>query len=81
MNSLLMKHKPKDVDAEKWKQTWENSHYILEPLAKALQEMIESRTSVNPKDFDCPNHYAKLAYQLGEKSSLEFVLGLLPKTN
>ena len=34
--------------------------------------------NIKKDDFDCPNHYAKLSYQMGQTKMIEFVLSLLP---
>ena len=79
MNSLLMKHRPSDITPDEWAKLWDNSSYTLEPLAKVLKELKSTVEDVKPDDFDCPNHYAKLAYEAGQKAILNKVLGLLPE--
>lgn len=78
MNSLLMKHKPKDTTPEKWLEHWENAAYTLEPLAKVLIEMKKELGKVKRDDFDTPNHYAKLVSELAQLETIDRILGLLP---
>jgi hypothetical protein len=79
VNSLLMKHRPKDMPKEKWEQTWASMGGSLEPLADTLREMAEGLGDVHPTDFDCPNHYAKLVYEQTRKQVLLDILEMLPK--
>jgi hypothetical protein len=39
---------------------------------------MATNNRVSKDDFDCPNHYAKLAYQAGYSNALEMVKDLLP---
>jgi hypothetical protein len=73
-----MSYKPKDCSNEDWLKLWGNSHYVLQPLADLLMSRIKIAEVVKPTDFDCPNHYAKMAYEAGLKAALSDVLGLLP---
>ena len=38
------------------------------------------RNFIKKDDFDCPNHYAKLAYNLGQIKAYEFIMSMLPDT-
>lgn len=79
MNSLLMKHRPKGVDKEKWEGQWAAGADFLQPLADVLKEMVKERHGkVRPDDFDCPNHYAKLVAELAEQQILKQILEMLP---
>lgn len=80
MNSLLAAKRPKDISKEDWEKMWNNSHYLLQPFADVMKAMLESRDTVKGDDFDCPNHYAKLAYELGQKEMLKQLLNILPPT-
>ena len=80
MNSLLAQAKPKDISQEKWVEMWNNSTYLLQPLADVLKKQLDELDKVKGDDFACPNHYAKLAFQAGAKERLKFVLSLLPPT-
>jgi hypothetical protein len=40
--------------------------------------MSSDINSIKKDDFDCPNHYAKLSYQMGQTKMIDFVLSLLP---
>lgn len=57
---------------------WGNSHYLLQPLADFLKVRIKNAELVKPSDFDCPNHYAKMAYEAGAKKAFLEILSLLP---
>lgn len=78
MNSLLANAKPKDISKEKWMEMWNNSHYLLQPLADVIKGLVAELDKVKADDFACPNHYAKLAYQAGGKEKLKLILSLLP---
>lgn len=81
MKSCLLKHKPKDVTSEEFEKTWENIGYSLVALRSLLDELIVANNEVKRADFDCPNHYAKLAFQSGENRAYEFIKSLLPETS
>lgn len=78
MNHLLVKHRPSEVDIDDWKKHWENAAYTLEPLAKALIEMRNELNKIKADDFDCPNHYAKLASQQMQIALINKILEMLP---
>ena len=78
MNSLLAKHRPKDLDKEQWEKVWNNSHPQLQPLANVIKELMTTGNLVKPSDFETPNHYAKLVADLSRKAALQAVLDLLP---
>lgn len=78
MNGILMKHKPKDTDAVKWKEHWNNQTYTLQPLADTLKEWRRELDGINPHDFDTPNHYAKMVYEAAQRQVLDRLLDLLP---
>lgn len=80
MNKLLLNNKPKDSTNEEFTKAWNNSSYVLEALYNTLTTLKEEITSIKKDDFDCPNHYAKLAYNLGQIKAYEFVMSLLPDT-
>lgn len=80
MNKLLLNNKPKDSTNEEFIKAWNNSSYVLEALYNTLTTLKEEITSIKKDDFDCPNHYAKLAYNLGQIKAYEFVMSLLPDT-
>ena len=80
MNKLLLNNKPKDSSNEEFIKAWNNSSYVLEALYNTLTTLKEEITSIKKDDFDCPNHYAKLAYNLGQIKAYEFVMSLLPDT-
>lgn len=78
MNKLLLNNKPKDSTNEEFIKAWNNSSYTLEALYNTLKALKEEINSIKKDDFDCPNHYAKLAYNLGQIKAYEFVMSLLP---
>lgn len=78
MNSLLQHHRPNDISREDWDKTWNNSSYILQPLADVLSILIKDLEEIKNDDFDCPNHYAKLAFKEGTKQAFKKVLDWLP---
>ena len=78
MNSLLLKNRPEDASPEEFKKAWDNSGYVFEALWKTITEWMKENETIRKNDFDCPNHYARLAFQAGLNESLERVIGLLP---
>lgn len=80
MQVVLSRHKPKDISREEFNQLWENAGYTLQPLYKTIQESRSSKESIKENDFDCPNHYAKLAYRAGFIEALDYVCSLLPNS-
>jgi hypothetical protein len=80
MNKLLLNNKPKDISNEKFTEMWNNSGYSLEALYKTLLVMKGELSSIKKDDFDCPNHYAKLAYNLGQEKMIDLIVSMLPET-
>lgn len=78
MNHLLAKYKPVDITAEEWEKLWNNAHYTLEPLANVIQQLINEARTVQRNDFDCPNHYARLAWEGGMQEAYSRILKMLP---
>jgi len=74
MNNLLLKKVKEDKD--KYIQSFNNSSYVFTPIIELLQELVNTCDAVKKEDFDCPNHYAKLAFQAGEKKAYQFLLNL-----
>ena len=79
MNKLLLKCRPSDSSEEEFIKAWENSTYVMEALYKVLLVMRQENEKVKKDDFDCPNHYAKLAYQAGLCAAYDTVLAMLPE--
>lgn len=77
MNQLLLSKRPKDSDKEEFVKAFNNAQYVLEPVQAVLRELIEQNNKVNKDDFNCPNHYAKLAFQAGENKAYDYILSLL----
>jgi len=80
MNKLLLNNKPKDSSNEEFIKAWNNSSYTLEVLYKTLLVLKEEINSIKKDDFDCPNHYAKLAYNLGQTKAFDLIISMLPDT-
>jgi len=80
MNKLLLNNKPKDSTNEEFTKAWNNSSYVLEALYNTLTTLKEEITSIKKDDFDCPNHYAKLAYNLGQSKMIDTVVAMLPES-
>ena len=78
MNTLLMKHKPDDVSKEDFEGLWTNAGYTLRPLYNVILELKQNSQNIKREDFDCPNHYAKLAYEGGLCNAYDKILALLP---
>jgi hypothetical protein len=80
LNTLLIKHKPSDVSKEEFEKTWTNCGYSLRALYKAILELKQNSQNIKREDFDCPNHYAKLAYEGGLCNAYDKIVALLPNT-
>jgi hypothetical protein len=80
MNKLLLNNRPSDSTPEEFKKAWDNSGYVFEALYKTLESFIAQNEDVKKDDFDCPNHYAKLAYQAGLNQAWKQVLDMLPES-
>lgn len=81
INSVLLKNRPKDSSKEDFIRMWDNAGYTLQALNKSISDTKKSFDRVKSDDFDCPNHYAKLAYQAGYVEALTYVLSLLPESS
>lgn len=84
MKITLMANRPigddgKQMEKKEWEMLWERQGYILEPLEKTILTYQAECNTVNHNDFDCPNHYARLAYEAGMREAYRRVLDLLPK--
>lgn len=79
MNIQLMNARPKDTTKEKWTETWDNSAYVLQPLADVLKNKLAALDQVKEEDFAVSNHYALLAYREGRKAEIKALLDLLPE--
>jgi enoyl-[acyl-carrier-protein] reductase (NADH) len=79
MNKLLLNNKPKDSSNEEFIKAWDNSTYVMEALCKTLQSIKDDIGSIKKDDFDCPNHYAKLAYNMGQIKMIDLVISMLPE--
>jgi hypothetical protein len=80
MNKLLLNNKPKDSSNEEFIKAWNNSSYTLEALYKTLLVLKEEINNIKKDDFDCPNHYAKLAFNLGQIRAYDQIISMLPDT-
>lgn len=78
MNKLILNNKPKDTNNEDFIKTWNNSSYVFEVLYKTLLSIQKDLDNIKRDDFDCPNHYAKLAYNLGQSKMIDSVVAMLP---
>ena len=78
MNKYLLKNKPSNTSNEEFEKLWNNSSVSLEALYKTLEDIKAEISSIKKDDFDCPNHYAKLAYNLGQLKMADLVISMLP---
>ena len=78
MNKLLLNNKPKDVTNEEFIKLWNNNGYTLGCLYTTLLMLKEELNNIKKDDFDCSNHYAKLAYNMGQIKNIDFIISLLP---
>jgi hypothetical protein len=80
MNKLLLNNRPKDSSIEEFTKAWNNASYTLEALFVTLKQLQDENEKVNKDDFDCPNHYAKLAYQAGMCKAYDTIIKMLPES-
>lgn len=80
MNKLLLNNKPIDTTNEEFIKLWNNSGYTLQAMYKTLLILKEEINNIKKDDFDCPNHYAKLAFNLGQIKNIDYVISLLPNS-
>jgi len=86
MKTDLTKHieqengKTKAESIKEWEKAWENSRYLLRPLRKMLQEQQEHFDSMKETDFDCANHYAKIAFRAGKRQQIQDLIDMMPKS-
>jgi hypothetical protein len=79
LQQVLLRRKPnKEQTDEKWKEEWESSYVTLEPLYLAILDLVPA-PKIKGTDFDTPNHYAKLAWEQGQRDFAEKILSLFPK--
>ena len=76
----LSKNRPSDLSSEDFEKMWNNLGYSLAPLYTTCQELIGSTLRISGKDFDIPNHYAKIAYEAGRRSAFEEIQKMLPES-
>lgn len=79
MNKTLLQYRPSDIDSKEFVKLWENAAYTLQPMYDMLKEMHDKEGNVKETDFECPNHYAKLAFQAGAKAKIAQILSLFPE--
>ena len=77
MNSLLQKHKPKDITQIEWSKLWNNSTYLLEPLYNALVE-LKGKDALTESDLNKPNLHDRLIWNESKKAILNQILAILP---
>jgi hypothetical protein len=78
MNKLLLNNKPSNTSNEEFVKLWSNSSVSLEALYKTLLQLKEELAVVRKDDFDCPNHYAKLSYNMGQAKMADLIISMLP---
>jgi hypothetical protein len=81
MNTLLSKHRPKEESKEAFEKMWDNLGYGLSALYSTLEELKSQASKIKYDDFECPNHYARLAYEAGKREAYQQVMDLLPESS
>ena len=79
MNNLLASHRPKDISQEAFQKLWENSSYTLEPLYKAIKDLIP-KEKLTTEQLLNPNMYAKMVYDQAQRDISKQILDLFPKS-
>lgn len=86
MKTDLTKHievedgKTRAESIKEWEKAWENSRYLLRPVLAMLKEKSQSFENMKESDFDCPNHYAKVAFRAGKRQEIQELIELMPKS-
>jgi hypothetical protein len=80
MNKLILNNKPNNTTNEEFTKAWDNSSFVFEALYKTLLHIKKEVDNVKREDFDCPNHYAKLAYNAGQSKIIDTIVSMLPET-
>lgn len=78
INSTLLKNKPNSLTKEEFISSWNSIGLSLSALYRTLEELSSTCCSVSREDFDCPNHYAKLAFEAGMVAAYKNILTMLP---
>lgn len=78
MNSLLLKHAPKDIDKDTFEKMWENSSYTLEALFKVIVELAPA-PKIGKEDFALPAFTEKLVYDQARHDLGKTILSMFPK--
>lgn len=78
MNSLIMKHKPKESSRDEFRETWEAGSYVMTPLYNLLTELAQEKETIKEDDFDCPNHYQRMIYREAKRQAYLEIRDLLP---
>ena len=78
MNAQLVRKCPKDTTPEEFKKAWDNASWILQPLCDLLKDRLKNFDKVTEEDLKNPNHYGLLAFRLGKKEEVQYLLSLLP---
>ena len=80
MNKLILNNKPINTTNEEFIKAWNNSSFVFEALYKTLLQIKKEIDNIKREDFDCPNHYAKLAYNSGQSKIIDTIVSMLPET-
>lgn len=80
MNSLIAKYRPEDQSKEDFEKFWEAAGYTFEPVARVLQEMIDSRRALKESDFEGSGAIGIVAFKAGEAAMAQKILDLLPSS-
>lgn len=78
MRANLVNARPKDCSRDDFIKMWNNAGYTLEALKNVIEAAVKSNEGVSSVDFDCPNHYAKLAYKEGKLAAYREILEYMP---
>tara|TARA_R110000868_G_scaffold218220_6_gene468457 strand:- start:1026 stop:1277 length:252 start_codon:yes stop_codon:yes gene_type:complete len=80
MNKLILNNKPINTTNEEFTKAWNNSSFVFEALYKTMLQIKKDIDNIKREDFDCPNHYAKLAYNAGQSKIIDTIVSMLPET-
>lgn len=80
MNKLILNNKPINTTNEEFTKAWNNSGFVFEALYKTMLQIKKDIDNIKREDFDCPNHYAKLAYNAGQSKIIDTIVSMLPET-
>ncbi len=76
MNSLVMKHRPKDTTKEQWEQTWSNSGHVFRTLIEVLKE-VRAKDNITEEELKHPNIHDKLIWDTSNRRTIDMIISMI----